>query len=244
MRTLTLHHFFPDRLNLYSDQGNTMILKMRSEWRGIQLDIVPVNSAAEADISEADLFFMGGGSDREQRLCTQELFSIKDNLKAAIDDGISGLVICGGYQLLGNYYELQTGEKLDGLGILDFYSKSNPQSQRMIGNMFIQSKIFGRMTGYENHSGETFHNYDPLGEVLQGFGNTQSGEAEGLLYNHLIGTYLHGPLLSKNPQIADWLISNALERKYGDGFLEPLNDEFSEKANEFLFARSIISSKI
>lgn len=238
MQSLTLFHFFPDRLNLYADHGNVMILKKRCEWRGIDLRIVQVNQAGEYQLSEADILLIGGGSDREQSLCTQELEKIKDELKSAIDDGITGAAICGGYQFLGDYYKTSSGEKMKGLGLLDFYTKSVPHVKRMIGDLFVNSTIFGNIVGYENHCGETFHSYEPLGTVIKGFGNNHSSQSEGLIYNHLIGTYLHGPLFSKNPQIADWMISKALERKYGDGSIVQLIDPLVEKAKETLWTRT------
>lgn len=237
MQSLTLFHFFPDRLNLYSDRGNVMILKKRCEWRGINLNVVPINRADDSPISEADILLIGGGSDREQSLCTQELVKIRPDLQAAIDDGIAATAICGGYQFLGAYYELPNGEKIKGLGILDFYTKSTDLEKRMIGDLFVHSPTFGNIMGYENHSGETFHDYQPLGTVVAGYGNNRDRTSEGLVYQHLIGTYLHGPLFSKNPQIADWLISHALDRKYGDGSMEPLNDKYVEKAKEHLWTR-------
>lgn len=237
MQSLTLFHFFPDRLNLYADRGNVMILKKRCEWRNINLEVIPIHHADDSSISNADILLIGGGSDREQSLCTQELEKIKPDIKSAIEDGIAVTAICGGYQFLGEYYELPSGDKMKGLGILDFYTKSADFHRRMIGDLFVQSETFGDIVGYENHNGETYHNYEPLGKVVNGFGNNRERKAEGLVYHHLIGTYLHGPLFSKNPQIADWLISRALERKYGDGTVEPLNDNYVEKAKEQLWMR-------
>jgi len=165
---------------------------------------------------------------------THELEAIKDKLAAAIEDGLPGLCICGGYQMLGNYYELASGEKLPGLGILDFYSKSETTdlNQRLIGNILVQSPEYGNLVGFENHGGETHHSYPVLGEVVRGFGNTRSGQKEGLVYKNLICTYIHGPLLSKNPKLADSLLSKMLERKYGDGTLLPLADTFETLGNK------------
>jgi len=242
MKELNLYHFFPDKLNLYGDRGNIIILKKRCEWRGIQLNVHEVKKEEDLHLSNADLLFIGGGSNREQSLCTDELFKIKDEFKSAVDDGVAALTICGGYQFLGDYYETAEGEKLRGLGILNFYSKatSNDPKDRLIGDLRVQSERFGRIVGYENHSGETFHTYDTIGEVIGGYGNNRTDRKEGLVYNHLIGTYLHGPILSKNPRIADWLIQQALERKYGDSSIlkeYPIDDEFAHTANEQIWNR-------
>lgn len=238
-KELNLYHFFPEKLNLYGDRGNVTILKKRCEWRGIELKINEIKDANEVNFNQTDIFFIGGGSDREQSLCTEVLLGIKEEFKKAIEDGICGLTICGGYQFLGDYYETAKGEKLKGLGILDYYSKafSDKEKQRLIGDLHVLSKQFGRIVGYENHSGETFHNYETLGKVVSGYGNNKKDKKEGLLYKNLIGTYLHGPILSKNPKIADWMISKALKRKYGNGDLEELVDNFEEEANDQIWSR-------
>ena len=232
-KTLTFYHFFEDRMNLYGDRGNIMILANRAKWRGIQIEIKHISDVSDLDLSEADFFMIGGGSDREQGLVTKELEAIKDKLKDAIEDGLPGLAICGGYQMLGNYYELPTGEKLPCLGILDFYSKSNAAdfSQRLTGDILVQSEQFGKLVGFENHGGETYHAYPTLGEVVKGYGNTRADKKEGLVYKNLIGTYIHGPILSKNPAVADFLLSAMLKRKYGDGTLTPLDDTFELEGN-------------
>lgn len=241
LKELNLYHYFSDTMNLYGDRGNPLILKMRAEWRGIKLNIHEVNDITKYPISNADILFIGGGSDREQGLIMESLFAVKGDMKAAFDDGVCGLMICGGYQFLGNYYELPDGEQLKGLDILDFYTKSHSidPKKRLIGDIQVYSETFGRVVGYENHSGQTFHNYDTLGTVVSGYGNNKKDKQEGLVYNNLIGTYLHGPLLSKNPRIADWILQKALERKYGDTTLEPLNDMFELKGNKNIWTRCI-----
>ncbi|MCL1950132.1 MAG: glutamine amidotransferase [Turicibacter sp.] len=231
---LTFYHFFEDRMNLYGDRGNITILANRAKWRGIEVEVKHINDVHDIDLSDADFFMIGGGSDREQGLVTHELEAIKDKLAAIIEDGVAGLAICGGYQMLGNYYELASGEKLPGLGILDFYSKSETTdlSKRLIGNILVKSPEFGNLVGFENHGGETYHGYPVLGDVVRGFGNTRDGQKEGLVYKNLICTYIHGPLLSKNPKLADALLSKMLERKYGDGTLAPLKDLFEDLGNK------------
>lgn len=213
---------------------------MRCQWRGIELEVKEIKSAREADLRNADILFIGGGSDREQALVTEDLFSIKDEFKAAIEDGVVGLTICGGYQFLGNYYKTADGEELKGLGILDFYTESKPG--RLIGNVLLETP-FGKIAGFENHGGRTYHKYVPLGTVIKGHGNNGEDGREGIVYKNLYGTYLHGPILPKNPEFTDHLIEKALERRYGDGRLEPLNDEIEKKAKEVIWQRTMGEKK-
>ncbi|WP_035101104.1 type 1 glutamine amidotransferase [Aneurinibacillus terranovensis] len=236
---LTIYHFFPKKLNLYADRGNIIALQKRCEWRSIAPQIIEVDSVEEANVMEADIVVIGGGSDREQSLVTEELTKIQSELKSAIEDGVSCLAVCGGYQFLGDYYQLPDGSKLPGLELLDFYTVSKPA--RLIGNILLNSETFGNIVGFENHGGRTYHSYKPLGEVVKGHGNNGEDGKEGIHYKNLVGTYLHGPLLPKNPQIADYLISNALERKYGNVKLFPLDDQLENTANKLLWERELHS---
>lgn len=211
--SLKLFHFFPNKLNLYGDRGNIITLQKRCEWRGIDLEVVNVNHVEEVDLSEMDILFIGGGSDREQSLATAEFIKIKDELANFIENDGPGLTICGGYQFLGKEYIDANGNKLETLGILDF--KTISASPRFIGNISLLSDEFGPIVGFENHGGRTYHNYEPFGKVTVGHGNNEDGFEEGIFYKNLIGTYLHGPLLPKNPSVADFLIEEAFKRKYG-----------------------------
>ncbi|WP_188802882.1 type 1 glutamine amidotransferase [Sporolactobacillus putidus] len=238
MKSLTLFHFFPDKLNLYGDRGNILTLKKRCEWREISLNVVPINKidqASDVPLSQADILFIGGGSDREQALCTEELKKIKDSFKSAVEDGTPCLAVCGGYQFLGNYYQMLSGEKLEGLSIVDFYTIS--KENRLVGDVLMESETFGKLVGFENHAGQTFHPYETLGTVIKGYGNNKKDKKEGLVYKHLIGTYLHGPVLPKNPSIADFLIGNALDRKYGQAKLADLDDSWEHEAAEKVWSR-------
>jgi lipid II isoglutaminyl synthase (glutamine-hydrolysing) len=232
---LTINHFFPKKLNLYADRGNIITLQKRCEWRGITSKVVEVHTIEDANVAEADILIIGGGSDREQSLVTDELTKIQNELKAAIEDGVSCLAICGGYQFLGDYYQLPDGNKLSGLQLFDFYTISKPG--RLTGNILLNSGKFGKIVGFENHGGRTYHSYRPLGEVVKGQGNNSEDGKEGIHYKNLVGTYLHGPLLPKNPQIADYLISNALERKYGNVKLFPLDDHLESIAKNRIWER-------
>lgn len=240
-KTLNIYHYFPDRLNLYGDRGNIITLKKRGEWRDIQINITEVKSVKQENIKKADIIFIGGGSDREQSLCTDELFAIKDDFKAMIEDGVSCLTICGGYQFLGDHYVTPEGDKLEGLGILDFHTVSN--GPRLIGNLLVQSELFGNIVGFENHGGRTYHSYGTLGTVVSGHGNNGEDGKEGLLYKNLMGTYLHGPILPKNPKVADYLLQKAMERKYGVSELSPLDDGLEFTTNQHVWNRYVTVKK-
>ncbi|MDO5660826.1 MAG: glutamine amidotransferase [Staphylococcus xylosus] len=211
MNELTIYHFMPDKLNLYSDIGNIIALKQRAKLRNIKLNVVDVNETEGVTLDGCDIFFIGGGSDREQTLATRELSKIKDILKEAIEDGMPGLTICGGYQFLGSKYITPDGTELAGLNILDFYTES--QKDRLTGDIVIQSETFGTIVGFENHGGRTYHPYGTLGKVTHGYGNNDDEATEGIHYKNLLGTYLHGPILPKNHEITDYLLEKACERK-------------------------------
>ncbi|MDP4084895.1 MAG: glutamine amidotransferase [Bacillota bacterium] len=222
-------------LNLYGDRGNIICLKKRCEWRGISLQVEEIKSPNDAlNKPWCDLFMIGGGSDREQAIVTNKLQPLVKEIKDWIEDGVSSLTICGGYQFLGEYYKKKNGEKLKGMGILPLYSEAG--KNRLMTNLLISTKQFGNVVGFENHGGRTYHNLPPLGLVVNGYGNNGENGEEGLHYHHLIGTYLHGPILPKNPRIADYLIEKAYERKTGRT-LEPLNDTFENEANEVVWER-------
>jgi CobQ-like glutamine amidotransferase family enzyme len=177
---------------------------------------------------------IGGGSDREQYIATERLAPMVKEIKAWIEDGVSALTICGGYQFLGDYYEMENGDKLKGMGILPFYTKAG--KDRLMTNLLVKSEQFGNVVGFENHSGKTYHDYSTIGKVINGFGNNGESGEEGLLYNNLIGTYLHGPILPKNPRIADYLIEKAYERKTGRK-LDRLDDTMEIEANRVVWKR-------
>lgn len=181
---------------------------------------------------------IGGGSDREQAIATNRLLPLVKEIKAWVEDGVAGLTICGGYQFLGEYFETVNGKKLKGMGILPFYSKG--EEYRLMANLLVDSKEFGNIVGFENHSGRTYHDFPTLGRVIKGYGNNENNGDEGLHYHHLIGTYLHGPILPKNPVIADYLIEKAYERKTGKK-LEPLDDRLENAANQSVWNRFLKS---
>lgn len=234
---LKILHMYPDLLNLYGDRGNVMIIEKRARWRRIPVEIRKFTKDKEEDLEEADIIFIGGGSDREQEILFSHILKFKKTIKDLIEDGLPLLGVCGGYQLLGEYYIDAHGRKIEGLSLLNFYTQG--EGGRLIGNILIETDlpIYPKtLVGFENHGGRTYHNYKPLGRVIKGYGNNGKDGYEGLVYKNCIGTYLHGPILSKNPHLADFLIKSALERKYkGEISLEPLCDK-----EEFLAHNNII----
>jgi hypothetical protein len=224
--TLRVCALYPDLMNIYADRGNLLMLRRRCEWRGIGFELSGVGIGDPLDPDEADLFYMGGGQDRDQELCADDLFEHK---RAALVDaagrGAVVLGVCGGYQLLGHAYQLADDE-LPGIGLLDARTV-RVDGPRLIGNIAIEVELPGSqrmvLAGFENHAGRTHlgERALPLGRVLKGHGNNGSDANEGAREGTVIGTYMHGPLLPKNAWFADWLISTAI----GDLALEPLDDE-------------------
>lgn len=238
---LNICHLYPDVLNLYGDTGNIICLTKRLEWRGIECEVTELPIGASADFSQFDLFFVGGGQDFEQEVLLGDLHAGKDReIISAIEDGKVFLAICGGYQMLGQYYKTYTGEQCDFIGALDLYTLGS--EERMIGNyMFECAPENGGSTvvGFENHSGKTWLGAGlvPLGRILSGFGNNGEDGTEGARYKNVFGTYSHGPLLPKNPQFADMLLQTALERKYGVSQLPALDDRLELLAHDYMQSR-------
>jgi lipid II isoglutaminyl synthase (glutamine-hydrolysing) len=234
LRVLAL---YPDQMNIYADRGNIVFLQRRCEWRGIGFSYAGAGPGDAVDPAAHDLFYVGGGQDRDQRAVAADMVATKrEALAAASDDGAVLLAVCGGYQLLGHSYQLGE-EKLPGLGIADLETVREP-GPRLIGNVTIEADLDGAertIAGFENHGGRTYLGPDatPLGRVRSGFGNNGDDGLEGVRRDNLIGTYLHGPLLPKNAWLADHLIALALERRYGERpDLEPLDDRLERAAHE------------
>lgn len=239
---LTLGHLYPDLLNLYGDRGNIISIKKRCEWRNIDIEIKQFKLNDDIDFSELDIVFIGGGSDREQLIVGKKLLAIKNDFQKYIEDNGVTLTICGGYQLLGHYYKLQN-ETISALGILDIYTEA--EKGRLIGNVVIESNFLSNnktLVGFENHGGRTYiNNHTPLGKIVVGFGNNGKDGGEGVIYKNTIGTYLHGPILPKNPNLTDHLIFKALEKKYDYKQEEfeklTLNDELEYIAHNAVIKR-------
>ena len=225
---LKICHMYPDVLNLYGDGGNVICMRQRLQWRGIAASVTRLPIGANLPLSGFDLVFIGGGQDFVQQVLLEDLHRGKDReIKAAIEDGLPFLTICGGYQMLGSYYETYDGQRCDFIGALDLYTVG--AVQRMIGNYKFQCEESAGgsiVVGFENHSGKTWlgSGVEPLGKVLSGFGNNGKDGTEGAHYKNVFGTYSHGPLLPKNPAFCDHLLQTALERKYGKAELAPLDE--------------------
>ena len=238
---LKICHLYPDVLNLYGDGGNIICMQQRLKWRGIDSKVCRVLIGDSLQLADFDLLFVGGGQDFEQEVLLPDLQSGKDReICAAIEDGLTVLSICGGYQMLGRYYETYDGVRCDFIGALDLYTVGS--SQRMIGNTVYQcTDECGGSTivGFENHSGKTWlgTSVHPLAHVRVGFGNNGEDGTEGAHYRNVFGSYSHGPLLPKNPKFCDLLLETALKRRYGSFSLDPMDDITEQTAHDSMLHR-------
>lgn len=235
---LNICHLYPDLLNVYGDVGNILILKHRAEARGIKVNIINTSLNDEFDVENTDILFFGGGQDYEQSIVSDDLkTNKKDKLKEYVESNKVVIAICGGYQLLGNYYMAPNGERIEGLGILDIHTDGG--ETRFIGNTVIHNEEFNETyVGFENHSGRTYINgLKPLGKCITGFGNNGEDGYEGCIYKNTYCSYFHGSLLSKNPELADRFLSIALNNKYENVTLEPLDDTLELKAKDYMIKR-------
>ena len=240
-QTFTVGWLYPDLMNIYGDRGNILTLLKRAEWRGLTAELKEIQRGRTDDLTDVDVFFFGGGQDREQALIYDDLIEHKrDHLEQATKNGAQILAVCGGYQLLGHYYQTADGERYKGIGLIDV--KTEAGKKRFIGDVVVQTNIEGlepsTLVGFENHSGRTFlgGTATPLGKVLHGRGNNGSDHTEGVVQNGVIGTYLHGSLLPKNPHLADHLISQALRRR-GGASLSHLDDSAELAAHGWILQR-------
>ncbi len=234
LKILWMYH---DLMDLYGDKGNIETLRYRASKRGINVVVDTCTLQEKRNIEDYDIFFLGGGADKEQTLIYKDLLARKESILKAKESGTAFLLICGGYQLFGQYYLDQDGQKIDGLGIYDYYTESSDRDHRCIGNIVVEANIHDKkvtVVGFENHGGRTYHNYETLGNVVVGYGNNDDDKKEGLLYNNLIGTYLHGPILPKNPNVTDYLIKAALDNKYGNYDFIDLNNDIELSANKHM----------
>ena len=232
---LNIAHLYPELLNIYGDMGNIYALKKRCEWRNIEIEIHNINTGCDINPELFDIYFIGGGQDKQQIDVAKEMQKQKENLKQAAEDNAVMLAICGGYQLLGKYYLPHEGDKLEGIGILNAYTIAG--DKRFIGNVTVKSNFLSPETivGFENHSGLTYleEGTTPIGTVITGNGNNGKDFTEGARYKNVFGTYLHGSLLPKNPQFADYLIKLALNKKYNCEIeLDKLDDSIENTAHK------------
>ncbi len=236
---ISVGHLYPKQLNLYGDMGNIITLKNRCEWRGIEFEYNTINPGEK--ISDCDLYFIGGGQDKEQISVSKEMYAQKDFLISKRDEGAVFLGICGGYQLFGHYYQPFDGERLLGVSLLDVYTVAG--KKRFIGNVTARTSFLTPETlvGFENHSGLTYLQGDtiPLAVLSVGNGNNGKDNSEGARFKNVFGTYLHGSLLPKNPHFADYLIKLALEKRYNDNInLSTLDDAFEMAAHNSVVGKA------
>ncbi|MCR4752269.1 MAG: glutamine amidotransferase [Eubacterium sp.] len=233
---IVIAHLYPDLLNLYGDRGNIQCMAMRSRWRGIEAEVKEYRLQDAVDFSGTDIILLGGGSDREQQIVCTRLQDIRKEMQAYVEDGGTVLAVCGGYQLLGHYYDTPDG-RMRGLSLVDLYTEQG--DPRLISNVVLQSEELPyEIVGFENHGGRTYIGENrPFGHVVHGYGNNGTDGREGVLYKNVIGTYLHGPLLPKNPHVCDRVLQHALERKYGISELAPLDDTQEREANRYIVNR-------
>jgi lipid II isoglutaminyl synthase (glutamine-hydrolysing) len=239
---LTICWLYGDTMNIYGDRGNVLALARRAEWRGIETSVVTPGVGESLDPDAVDIYFWGGGQDREQIPVSKDIQGEKGSiLKQALEDGAPMLAVCGGYQLLGTHYHPYGESQLPGIGFFDAHSEAGPE--RFIGNVVVDSDRFGTLVGFENHSGLTFlgPGAQPLGRVRIGRGNNGRDGTEGCIRINTIGCYLHGALLPKNPAVTDFLIQAALERRYGVKTLEPLADDMEVIAHQEAIRRAEVT---
>ena len=250
---LTLGHLYGDLLNLYADRGNIITWQRRCAWRGIELEVRQIGIGERVHVGELDLLFMGGGQDGDQKLMADDFFTLKAaDLRAALDDGLPMLVVCGGYQLFGHYYQPALGDRLPGLGLFDLHTvHPGAHVPRCIGNVVLewkppegtQERSAGparrTLVGFENHGGRTVLGMGarPLGHVIAGHGNNSEDGTEGAVVNNAYGTYMHGSLLPKNPHFADHLLHLALNRRHPGATLQPLDDSLEWQAHDTILHR-------
>lgn len=238
-QSLTIGWLYPELMNVYGDRGNIICLTKRAQWRGIKAKVKHLNPGFSiSELDDCDLLLMGGAQDRQQSIVNKDLKRIKGSLSNKIEQGAPGLFVCGGFQFLGKYYKDADGTVIDGLGIFDLFTENMTDKSRLIGDIVIKpliDKLNMPIVGFENHGGRTIlgNKIKPLGKVLKGHGNSDNG-FEGAVYKNSFGTYLHGPILPKNPQFADHLIGLALNSPE----LQPLDDKLENKT------RSSVLSKI
>jgi lipid II isoglutaminyl synthase (glutamine-hydrolysing) len=240
---IVVAHLYPDYLNIYADRGNMAVLDRRAAWRGIGFDYRTVSVGETPTPGEADLYYVGGGQDREQALIAPDLAAKGPALAEAVAGGAALLAVCGGYQLLGRFYRDRSGAELPGVGFFPLHTVAG--ETRMIGDVLLECELTPgeprTLAGFENHAGRTFleEGAEPLGRVAAGFGNNGEDGLEGCRVGRAIGTYLHGPLLPRNPWLADWLIAEALARRAGEPVeLEPIAEEFEAHAHRVAAERA------
>ncbi|GCE13737.1 type 1 glutamine amidotransferase [Tengunoibacter tsumagoiensis] len=233
---LKIGHLYPTLMSVAADRGNLFSIEKRCKWRGISTEVDPIYVKQTPDFTKYDLILIHGAADREMEIASKDLQFKAESLREAAEANVTFLSVCAGYQLLGHYYKPYQGPEFKGASILDLYTEGG--SQRFMTHVALEctfpdigTKV---LVGYENHSGRTFlgPKAQPLGKVLAGWGNNGKDSGEGAIYKNVFGTYIHGPVLPKNPWLTDLLIQRALERRYGKFDLLPLDDTTENAAHD------------
>jgi hypothetical protein len=229
--TINLLQLYPRDMNIYGDYGNVLVIKRRLEWYGYHVNLLTYDPG-DSFPDEVDIIIGGGGQDSGQTKIQQDLLAIGPHLRELANEGVPMLMVCGLYQLFGRFFKTANGEIIKGIALLDI--ETYGLSERLIGNIILDSPEFGKIYGYENHSGQTFlgSGVTPLGKVVLGAGNNMKDSHEGVRYMNVVGSYLHGSLLPKNPAIADFLIETAVTNKFGDFSTDIVDDHFAELARK------------
>ena len=234
---IVVGHLYPEYLNIYADRGNIAVLAARARWRGLELEVRAIGVGEPSAVDEVDLYYVGGGQDREQGLIAPDLALRGDQLRGAVDGGAALLAVCGGYQLLGRFYRDRAGREQPGAALFPLHTVAG--ERRMIGDVLLECELdpgeARTLAGFENHAGRTIldEGAQSLGRVVAGFGNDGESGHEGCRVGRALGTYLHGPLLPRNPWLADWLLAQAVAHRAGGDppRFEPLPDELEGQAH-------------
>jgi hypothetical protein len=241
--TIRVGHLYPEYLNIYADRGNIAVLSRRAAWRGHELEVQAIGRDDAVVPGAQDLLYVGGGQDREQALVARDIAGKGEALREAVEAGAALLAVCGGYQLLGHYYRDRSGAELPGAGVLPLHTVAG--DRRMIGDVLLECELEPgdrrTIAGFENHAGQTIleDGAEPLGRVVAGFGNDGESGFEGCRAGRVVGTYLHGPLLPRNPWLADWLLAQAIAHRTGESVVfEPLTDTLEDEAHRVAAARA------
>lgn len=231
MRRIKIAHLYPERMNIYGDYGNVIALSQRLGWRDIKSEVISVDIGDKFP-EGVDLVFIGGGQDKGQVVVAEDLLLKERQIHEFVESGGPLLAICGGYQLLGEYFISNDYGELPGIKLFNVVTKAT--DVRMIGNVVVQSEKFGQLVGFENHSGATefVGRAQELGVVKKGYGNNPKDKLEGIVYKNAIGSYLHGSFLPKNPIVCDWLIERAFERRGENIELKKLDDTVENTAHK------------
>jgi CobQ-like glutamine amidotransferase family enzyme len=228
---ITILQLYPQDMNIYGDFGNALVLQRRLEWYGYSVELLTYNPGNTFP-DNVDIIVGGGGQDSGQNKIQADLLLIGPRLKKLADQDVPMLIICGLYQLFGRFFKTSSGEVIEGIGIFDI--ETYGKSERLIGNIITESNQFGLLYGYENHSGQTYlnKNVTPLGRVRLGAGNNTRDGFEGARYHNVIGSYLHGSILPKNPALADFLIETAVNKRYGEFNHDYIDDSYAVAARK------------